>query len=54
MLMKAREKLVPHDNQTFTAMIPGKFIRFMRQCPSYQFYRFICINIKMIIVARKH
>jgi hypothetical protein len=34
-------------------MIPGKFARFLRTCIIFQFFRFLVINIKMIIVVQK-
>jgi len=34
-------------------MIPGKFARFLRNCVIYQFFRFLVINIKMLIVVSK-
>ncbi len=36
-----------------TAMIPGKWARFMRTCKLWQFIRFIIINLKMLIVVSK-
>lgn len=37
-------------NQT---MIPGKFARALRTCKIFQIFRFIVINIKMLIVVSK-
>ena len=37
-------------NQT---MIPGKFAKAMRTCKIWQFFRFIVINIKMLVVVSK-
>ena len=34
-------------------MIPGKFARAMRTCKIWQLFRFIAINIKMLIVVSK-
>jgi len=34
-------------------MIPGKFARFLRTCVIFQFFRFLVINLKMIIVVQK-
>ena len=40
------------DNFNLT-MIPGKFARFMRTCAIWQFFRFVVLNIKMLIVVSK-
>ncbi len=34
-------------------MMPGKFAKFLRNCVIYQLWRFIVINIKMLIVVMK-
>jgi hypothetical protein len=34
-------------------MIPGKFAKALRTCKIFQFFRFIVINIKMLIVVSK-
>jgi hypothetical protein len=34
-------------------MIPGAFARKMRTCVIFQFFRFLVINIKMLVVVSK-
>jgi len=34
-------------------MIPGSFARRMRTCVIWQFFRFLVINLKMLIVVSK-
>lgn len=34
-------------------MLPGKFARAMRTCKIWQLFRFMVINIKMLIVVSK-
>ncbi|MFK5975875.1 MAG: hypothetical protein QM493_05155 [Sulfurovum sp.] len=41
-----------NDNFNLT-MIPGKFAKGMRTCKIFQIFRFMVINIKMLIVVRK-
>lgn len=49
-----KEELNFQKNEQFNGtMIPGKFARAMRTCKIYQLFRFVAINIKMIIVVRK-
>jgi len=40
------------DNFSLT-MIPGSFARKMRTCAIWQFFRFMVINIKMLVVVSK-
>jgi len=47
------EELSFQKEQFNLTMIPGKFARFLRNCVIYQLFRFIVINIKMLIVVRK-
>jgi hypothetical protein len=47
------EKNIKAYSQNFTTMTPGKVAKFMRTCTIWQFFRFIAINIKMIIVVNK-
>lgn len=46
------ENFALNDNFNLT-MIPGSFARSMRTCKIWQFFRFIVINIKMLIVVSK-
>lgn len=53
MSLKEIEKNVrPYEN-SFTAMVPTGFVIAMRKNLLWQAFRFICINIKMLIVVRK-
>jgi hypothetical protein len=48
------EELNFSKNEHFNlTMIPGKFARAMRTCKIWQFFRFLVINIKMLIVVSK-
>ncbi len=56
----ATEKKVVEEEINFAkndkfnlTMIPGKFARFLRTCVLYQLFRFLVINLKMLIVVRK-
>jgi len=41
-------------NEAFNlTMIPGKFTKKMRTCVIWQFFRFVILNLKMLIVVRK-
>lgn len=45
---------VNFQNEQFSlTMIPGKFARAMRTCKIWQLFRFMAINIKMLIVVSK-
>ena len=41
-----------HDNFKLT-MIPGKFAKAMRTCLIFQAFRFVIINLKMLVVVSK-
>jgi hypothetical protein len=47
------EKNIHAYGQTYNAMTPGSFAKSMRTCKIWQFFRFIAINIKMIVVVGK-
>jgi len=47
------EKNIEAYSQNFTTMVPGSFQKKLRTCVIYQFFRFIVINIKMIVVVGK-
>jgi hypothetical protein len=47
------EKNIEAYGQTYNAMTPGSFAKSMRTCKIWQFFRFIAINIKMIVVVGK-
>jgi len=47
------EELSFQKEQFNLTMIPGKFARFLRTCVIFQFFRFLVINLKMIIVVQK-
>jgi len=51
-MKKEEENFALNDNFNLT-MIPGKFARKMRTCVIWQFFRFLIINIKMLIVVSK-
>jgi len=50
--MKPEEKNFEQEQFTLT-MIPGAFARKLRTCVIFQFFRFLVINIKMLIVVSK-
>jgi hypothetical protein len=50
--MKQDEMNFEKDQFSLT-MMPSNFAKGMRTCKLYQFYRFIVINLKMIIVVGK-
>lgn len=51
---KHKEEEFNFSNDQFnTAMIPGKWARFFRNCVLWQFIRFIIINLKMLVVVSK-
>ena len=39
--------------QNFTTMLPSKMVRRLRTNVIWQFFRFIVLNIKMLLVVRK-
>jgi hypothetical protein len=51
-MKKEEENFAKNDNFTLT-MIPSKFTKAMRTNVIWQFFRFIALNIKMIIVVNK-
>ncbi len=51
--MKQEEVNFGKSDQFNLTMIPGKFARRMRTCLIWQFFRFMVINIKMLIVVSK-
>jgi hypothetical protein len=58
--MKPKKKITtteiqskPFEQSTF-APHPTKFTRYMRTNLIYQLFRFVVINIKMILMARRH
>ncbi len=50
---KPEEENFAKSDQFNLTMIPGKFARAMRTCKIWQFFRFMVINIKMLIVVSK-
>ena len=51
--MKNEELNFGKSEQFNLTMIPGSFARKMRTCVIWQFFRFMVINIKMLIVVAK-
>lgn len=51
--MKEIEKNIKPYENSFTTMVPTRFVVRMRTCLIWQFIRFVIINIKMLIVVRK-
>ena len=51
--MKQEEANFGKSEQFNLTMIPGKFARAMRTCKIWQFFRFIVLNMKMLIVVSK-
>lgn len=50
----SKEELNFAKNDDFNlTMIPGKFARGMRTCKIWQLFRFMVINVKMLIVVSK-
>ena len=41
------------SDQFNLTMIPGKFAKSLRTCVVWQFFRFLAINIKMLVVVSK-
>lgn len=50
---KHGEENIEAYGNNFTTMTPGPFQRWLRTCVIFQFFRFIAINIKMLIVVSK-
>jgi len=52
--MKIKEELNFAKSDEFNqTMIPGKFARGMRTCKIWQLFRFMVLNIKMLVVVGK-
>jgi len=51
--MNEIEKYVKPYESNYTTMVPTNFVIKMRTCKLWQLFRFIIINIKMLIVVRK-
>ena len=51
--MKKEELNFGKSDQFNLTMIPGSFARKMRTCLIWQFFRFMVINVKMLIVVGK-
>jgi len=51
--MKKEELNFAKSDEFKLTMIPGKFARGMRTCKIWQLFRFVVINIKMLIVVSK-
>ncbi len=51
-MQRIEENIKPYD-QNFTTMVPTGFVKFMRTCIIWQFFRFIVINLKMLVVVSK-
>ncbi len=51
--MKKEESNIKAYEQNYTTMVPGAFAKKMRTCVIWQFFRFIVLNIKMLIVVSK-
>ena len=47
------EKHIRAYSQNFTTMTPGPVAKFMRTCVVFQIFRFIAINLKMLVVVKK-
>jgi len=53
--MKQEELNFTKNDQFTLTMMPGKFAMALRTCLIFQAYRFMVINIKMlIVVSRSH
>ena len=51
--MKLEEINFQKNDQFALTMIPGAFARKLRTCVIFQLFRFIVINIKMLVVVSK-
>ncbi len=51
--MKPEEKNFEKYDQFTLTMIPGSFAKKMRTCLIFQAFRFVVINIKMLVVVSK-
>ena len=50
--MEHEKNFGKHDQFTLT-MIPGGFAKKMRTCLIFQAFRFVAINLKMLVVVSK-
>jgi len=46
------EKHIEVYSQNFGTMIPGSFQKYLRTCVIFQFFRFLVINIKILIFVK--
>lgn len=51
--MKKEEVNFGKNAKFNTSMIPGKSQRFLRTCKLWQLFRFVAINLKMLVVVSK-
>ena len=51
--MKKEELNFGYSDEFSRTMIPGKFAKAMRTCKIWQLFRFMVINIKMLVVVSK-
>jgi hypothetical protein len=51
--MKKEELNFAKNDDFNRTMMPGKFAKLLRTCKIFQFFRFLVINIKMLIVVSK-
>lgn len=51
--MKEIEKNIKPYEANFTTMVPTGFVKRMRTNLIWQFFRFVVINLKMLVVVRK-
>ncbi|HMB40863.1 MAG TPA: hypothetical protein VKM37_02725 [Balneolaceae bacterium] len=52
--MEKKESLRTPYEQNYYPPTPSKFTAWKRTNPVWQFFRFLVINVKMLIMARKH
>ncbi|WP_455755629.1 hypothetical protein [Sulfurimonas sp.] len=52
-MAKYGEKNIKAYGNNYTTMTPGPVAKFMRTCVIFQIFRFIAINIKMLVVVSK-
>jgi len=52
-MAKEEEVNFARNDQSNTTMIPGRFARAMRTNVIWQFFRFVVINLKMLVVVSK-
>ncbi len=51
--MKPEQQITPEGEQFSLTMVPVKKTRKRRTSVFFQFFRFIALNIKMLIIVRK-